>query len=218
MGDPISSVHTKQEYLIKSILELHCDGADIDADVTFSKGQFYKNSILNRPGWASDIQPQLPFVIEADCRQLPVGDQSFNVVMFDPPFLATTGPSLSKSTGNKTVNRFGSFPSEPELFEFYRGSLRELYRVTKDKGVVIIKCQDKVSSGIQILSHVDLCVMAESQGFYVKDLFVLVAKTRLTPDWQCQRQRHARKFHSYFLVLERNQTKLSRSRLLRANP
>ena len=36
------------------------------------------------------------------------------------------------------------------------------------------------------------------------DIFVLLAKSRLTAKWQLKNQRHARKFHSYFLVLKKS--------------
>jgi hypothetical protein len=40
---------------------------------------------------------------------------------------------------------------------------------------------------------------AEKNGFYTKDLFILVAKTRMIGH-NHKIQKHARKFHSYFLV------------------
>ena len=40
-------------------------------------------------------------------------------------------------------------------------------------------------------------------GFYPKDLFILLAKSRLVADWQVKNQKNARKFHSYFWVFEK---------------
>ena len=78
----------------------------------------------------------------------------------------------------------------------------------KDKnGILIFKCQDKVSSGKQYLSHIFIINEAVELGFYPKDLFVLIAKTRLVADWQ-KNQKHSRKFHSYFLVFEKNNKKI----------
>lgn len=40
-------------------------------------------------------------------------------------------------------------------------------------------------------------------GFYPKDLFILLAKNRVTADWQVKNQKNARKFHSYFWVFQK---------------
>ena len=60
-------------------------------------------------------------------------------------------------------------------------------------GVLVFKCQDKVSSGKQ---------WAIARGFEVLDLFILLARSRLVANWQ-RNQKHARKFHSYFWVFRK---------------
>ena len=82
--------------------------------------------------------------------------------------------------------------------------LTEAYRVLKPDGILIFKCQDKVSSGKQYMSHVYIMNEAVRIGFYPKDLFVLLAKSRLVADWQKQKQAHARKWHAYFLVFQKS--------------
>ena len=136
-------------------------------------------------------------------------NDSIDCLMFDPPFLATKGPSLSKDDDNNKINkRFGVYPTERELFQFYTDSLIEFHRVLKDNGVLIFKCQDKVSSGKQYISHVFVMNEAVKVGFYPKDLFILLAKNRLVADWQIQNQKNARKFHSYFWVFEKSDKKI----------
>ena len=125
--------------------------------------------------------------------------------MFDPPFLATTGKSLrSDDASNKINKRFGVFPSETELHQFYVDVLKETHRILKDKGILIFKCQDKVSSGKQHMSHCFIWQEAIKTGYYPKDLFILLAKNRLVADWQVRNQKNARKFHSYFWVFEKS--------------
>ena len=46
-----------------------------------------------------------------------------------------------------------------------------------------------------------------SEGFYPKDLFILMAKQRLISG-KVKNQQHARKFHSYFLVFEKKKSKI----------
>ena len=78
----------------------------------------------------------------------------------------------------------------------------------KPPGILIFKCQDKVSSGTQYLSHVFIINEATKIGFYATDLFVLLAKSRLIADWQAKNQKSARKFHCYFLVFEKGGKKV----------
>lgn len=120
--------------------------------------------------------------------------------MFDPPFLATTGKSLSENTESNKINkRFGVYPSEQDLHQFYIDSMRESYRLLKDKGILIFKCQDKISSGKQYMSHVFIMNEAVRIGFYPKDLFILLAKNRIVADWQLKNQKKRKKVSLLFL-------------------
>lgn len=129
--------------------------------------------------------------------------------MFDPPFLATKGKSLNDNNDNNKINkRFGVYPTEVELHQFYIDSLKEIYRILKNNGIFIFKCQDKVSSGKQYFSHCFIKEKAVEIGFYPKDLFILLAKNRIVADWQVKNQKNARKYHSYFWVFEKSNKKI----------
>ena len=67
-----------------------------------------------------------------------------------------------------------------------------------------LKCQDKVSSGRQYFSHVFIMNEAVKVGLAPRDLFVLLAKSRLTANWQLKNQKTARKFHCFVLVFEKD--------------
>ena len=111
------------------------------------------------------------------------------------------------STNNNIINkRFSVYERERELFQFYWDSIDEFVRVLHNDGLLVIKCQDKVSSDKQYLSHVAIINYCESVGLYCEDLFVLLAKSRLVADWQVKNQKRSRKFHSYFLVFRKGKT------------
>lgn len=204
----VSSVSYSQTEIIKNILALHVPEHKIDCDCTYSKGNFYKNTGIARPQYCFDIAPVDNTVVYADSRALPLADESVACVMFDPPFLATKGKSLNKTEGNIINRRFGVYPSEKELHRFYIDSLKEINRVLKPGGILIFKCQDKVSSGKQYMSHCFIHNEAIRQGFYPKDLFILLAKSRLVANWQARNQKNARKFHSYFWVFEKTNKRI----------
>jgi len=207
----IKSISYNEQTLLKNILKLHCE-TPIELDPTYSKGNFYKKGIIADPKYKFDLYPQADGVVQANAEQLPLEDNSISTMIFDPPFLATKGKSikdLSRADSNLMVKRFGRYPTEPELFKFYQNALVEFYRILKNKGILIFKCQDKVSSGKQYWSHVFIINEAEKAGFYCKDLFILLAKNRLVPKWQVKNQKNARKFHCYFLVFEKSNKKIS---------
>lgn len=199
------SISYDQEEIFKAIRELHVIDP-FQLDPTYSTGGFYRAS-QERPELCFDISPQSPEVRQADCRDLPIEDETIRSIMFDPPFLATKGPSLKSATGNIINRRFSVFPDEKSLHDFYRQSLVEFYRILKPNGWLIFKCQDKVSSGKQYFSHCYIYAEACKIGFYAKDLFVYAKRSRIVANWQ-RNQQHARKHHSYFWVLQKKNVNL----------
>lgn len=202
--DLIKSISYDQSEIIKNILLLHSSNGHIDVDPTYSKGVFYRNTGIEEPTYKFDIAPTYDDVEYADSRHIPLKNDSVEVEMFDPPFLATTGKSLSSdSLGNIINKRFGVYPTEQLLHQFYIDSMKEAYRILKPDGILIFKCQDKVSSNKQYMSHCFIMNEAVKIGFYPKDLFILLSKQRIVANWQAKNQKNARKYHSYFWVFQK---------------
>ena len=203
----VKSISFDEQEIIQGILKLHCE-YPIELDATYSKGNFYKKGI-EAPKYKYDLEPQSPDVVQANAEHLPLADECINTIMFDPPFLATKGKSLLiNNDSNKLNKRFGVYPTEKELFSFYKKALKEFYRLLNNKGILIVKCQDKVSGGKQYFSHNFIINEAQKLGFYTKDMFILLAKHRLVANWQLKNQKNARKFHSYYLVFEKSNRKV----------
>lgn len=198
----IRSVSDSQEQILQWIIDLYIPEGRFSLDPTYSKGNFYKESIPE-PRLKSDIKPVVEGVKEADCTNLPLSDSKINSIIFDPPFV---GGSRRDGLPGVIKTRFSYFENIKILWEFYEEAILEFYRVLKDNGVLVFKCQDTVESAKQYLSHVAVIRQGVSVGFYPKDLFILTAKSRiLRPD---QVQQHARKFHSYFLVFIKQKPKV----------
>jgi hypothetical protein len=199
----IRSIVRSDTTALRAILKLHCNTPQIDLDPTYSTGGFYKKGI-RQPKLKFDINPQVSGVLQADVTSLPLDNECVETILFDPPFLATTGPSLKMGDKSNRINkRFGVYPDEPSLFKMYADALNELYRVCKTGGTLIFKCQDKVSSGVQYFSHCIIYNMALETGWYPADLFIKIVKNRLVADWQVANQKNARKFHCYFFVFRK---------------
>ena len=128
--DMVKSISYDQTEIINWILDLHVPSHRIDCDPTYSKGNFYNNTGIEHPQYKFDIFPQVDGVEYGDSRSLPLQGESINCMMFDPPFLATTGKSLKTDNDSNKINkRFGVYPSEKELHQFYIDSMKEAYRV-----------------------------------------------------------------------------------------
>lgn len=190
----LKSVFDNQDELLQEMVAFYAPQG-IDLDPTFGNGCFYKK--LKKPRIWGDIKSHAGFGL-LDARKLPFGSGTIDSIMFDPPFLPGESP---KKTGIIN-NRFGWFKTIKDVWKMYGDSLQELERVLMAGGVLFFKCQDVCNSGKQWWSHVWIINKATELGLQLEDLFVLTVKHRLT-DRRWKTQRHARKFHSYFLVFRK---------------
>ncbi|HEX9337681.1 MAG TPA: DNA methyltransferase [Pseudonocardiaceae bacterium] len=183
------------------VLDLYVAGGATVADVTYGSGAFWKK--VKR----TDIDLRATDLVDGvDCRDLPYGDGSIDVVVLDPPYMHTPGQGAHQGhqnfetyyRNNATTNS-GSSKYHEAVLELYFAAGKEAARVLKDGGILIVKCQDEVCANRQRLTHVEIINEYEGYGFQAEDLFVItrVGKPGLS---RMFRQRHARKNHSYFLV------------------
>lgn len=199
-GPTIRSVYESNHEILEAIGRLHCPNG-FECDLTFGNGTFWKN--IPRPDLCYDVTPLHEGVIRADSRELPLQDSFLSNCVFDPPFLTYVRGGREHNSKVALTSRFGGYYRYDELQAHYRDTLKEVYRVLKPRGKMIFKCQDIIHNHRMHCTHALTISMAEEIGFRLADLFVLVARHRM-PGPQKGQQRHARIWHSYFLVLERD--------------
>ena len=206
-SDVILSAHAGgNEFVFPQILKLHVPLHSTVADVTYGKGIFWKQIAKGMYGVrATDISSGV------DCRKLPYQDGSIDCVVLDPPYMeGLLRKTASHMAGHGTHAAFRNTYSNGKavdasakwhgaVLDLYFGAAKEAYRVLRERGIFIVKCQDEVSANRQWLTHVELISEFESLGFYTKDLFVVVRTNRPGVS-RLIKQVHARKNHSYFLV------------------
>lgn len=194
--------------LFPDILHLHVPLGSRVADVTWGKGVFWQKVPADHyEVLASDLKTG------TDCRDLPYEDDSMDAVVLDPPYMeGLFRRSTTHLAGGGTHAAFREHysngtetPTGPKYHEavldLYQRAGAEAKRVLKMGGIFIVKCQDEVSANRQRLTHVELISHFEAEGFYAKDLFVVVRSNRPGVS-RLISQVHARKNHSYFLVFQ----------------
>jgi hypothetical protein len=195
------------------VMRLHVPRGAKVADVTFGKGVFWKNI-------PPDEFRLLPTDIKTgvDCRNLPYRDGEIDCVVLDPPYMEGLYRSDDSFAGNGTHSSFrehysnGNRPSElgnkwhDAVLELYVRAAIEARRVLKPNGILIVKCQDEVSAGIQRMTHVEIILNLMRLEYYAKDIFVMVRRNKPGVT-RVIKQLHARKNHSYFLVFQLGATK-----------
>jgi hypothetical protein len=100
------------------------------------------------------------------------------------------------------AKRFSGYWRYDELADHYQQTAKEAGRIIKKKGIFVVKCQDIIHNHKMHCTHANMIQWC-AEWFRLKDLFVLPAKHRMPSPNRKGSQKHARIFHSYFLVFER---------------
>ena len=200
----IKSVNYNQSVILQEIMQL-CGIKRFCADVTYGNGKFY--SEIPKPIHRFDIDPQPGHdVLKFSSTEIPLPTNSLKSIVFDPPFL-TYVRAAREGNGNMVMaNRFGGYWRYDELEKHYRETLIEAHRLLGKKGIMIFKCQDIIHNHKMHCTHANVINWMNGM-FRLKDLFILPVKHRMPIPQQkgtkLKQQRHARIYHSYFMVLEK---------------
>ncbi|MBI5235653.1 MAG: site-specific DNA-methyltransferase [Deltaproteobacteria bacterium] len=210
-SDVIVSAHIGgNAELFPKILLLHVPKGARIADVTWGQGVFWKNV----PAGDYDVHVT-DLKTGVDCRNLPYPDESFDCVVFDPPYMegffrksaghlggAGTHASFRKAYSNGEAMQENGPKWHAAVVDLYIKGGKEAARVIKQDGICIVKCQDEVSANRQWLTHVEIINAYAEMGFYARDLFVIVRSNQPGVS-RLLKQIHARKNHSYFIIFQK---------------
>ena len=190
------SVFDNDADILTAMSDIFLKGKWYDLDCTYSKGVFYEK--IPTPKIKSDLFPLFDDVIEADSQNLEFAkDNSFESIVFDPPFLFRN----RKSANNDKISaRFSYFKSYEELHEMYRNSLDCFRRKLKKGGYLFFKCQDMIDNKFYC-THNDIINYATNNGFELKDIVIKATRQKLQRD--AKQQNCVAKVHSYWLVFKK---------------
>lgn len=205
----IKSIGSDQHEMLYDIMQLHNGGKPFDADITYSIGNFYgdfKDFTIPPPKYKYDVDPQVEGVEKIEpLGPIPLEDESVDSLVCDLPFVISCGPSLElgKLSSNKITRRFSYYYPIAQLLESYKHWLEESYRVLKNEGILVWKCQSVITGSKFLNTPHYSRMIAEYLGFDILDEFVLTAKQRLISG-KVKNQQHARSFHSFFIVFKKS--------------
>lgn len=117
---------------------LYTDAVSV-LDATYGNGEFWRGSTRRVTGL--DLSPTRARDVCADFTALPFADGAFDVVVFDPPYIADP----SRRGTSQMAGRFGSYPSIPAMQAAVEAGCREAWRVGRLG--VLVKVQDQIRSG-----------------------------------------------------------------------
>lgn len=206
------------------ILNLYVPEKSKIADITYGKGVFWKQVQLEKyDPYFSDIkQSDLQKNVRGGVNSidLPYEDCFFDAIVFDPPYMHTPGGTAHN--GHQNFETYYANNKEEHILrlkhshqpkyheavlDLYFKTGKEAWRVLKENGIFIVKCQDEVCANKQRLTHIEITNEYHEYGFLVEDLFVVVQNGKPGVSRLLTKQYHARKNHSYFMVYRKPKNK-----------
>ena len=163
-------------------------------DPTYGLGRFWTD--WNPPALiASDLLPERsPGGKSIDFTCMPYGDESFDAVVFDPPYkLNGTGGSHPSDAAYGVADTM----SATDRHHLIYAGISECARVLKPEGFLLVKCQDQVSGGKVRWQTREFSEQMEDSGCALIDMLHLPS---YRPQPVGRRQIHARRNYSTLLV------------------
>ena len=169
-------------------------------DATYGKGIFWRKLDMTTFNLIPfDIAPRFVYVRQADLREIPLENESADVVVLDPPYKPDAGKTtLHEGTyKNRETTKGMNYEA---LKALYGDGIKEGGRLLKPCGLLMVKCQDLVHSGKQHRSSIYIWSVAAHYGLDDQDQFILCNGR---PPIQHKKQKHARKNHSVLWVFKK---------------
>jgi hypothetical protein len=171
-------------------------------DATVNAGRFWIGS--TRPVTGMDIDPKHKPDVVGDNTHMPFKDESFDVIVYDPPHIPNQGRDNRKDF-NK---RFGlvlksSIEQGYNFSHMFPPFCKEAYRVLRKQGILLCKIADYVHGHRFQWAHIELINAAVAVGFTACDCIVKIRKGPITdPRWK--KAHHARRHHCYWIVFRKS--------------
>jgi SAM-dependent methyltransferase len=171
-------------------------------DATVNGGRFWKGSKRRVIGIDVDARHKPTFV--ADNTAMPFRDESFDVVVYDPPHIPNQGKDKSKDFNT----RFGLVlrSSKENHYTFshtFPPFVKEANRVLKPEGILLCKLTDYIHHHRYQWAHIDFIIAAREAKLTACDCIIKIRKGPIIdPKWK--NAHHSRRQHCYWLVFRKS--------------
>lgn len=199
MTDPVLSARVGDNAAsFADVARLYLDPTDLVLDTTYGFGRFWRH-VDPFPRRVVRMDLYATWDVVADYRCLPFAAETFDAVVYDPPYKNGTSHDMNEDQDGY-ANNLRPERGVHAVNAMYEASIAEAWRVLRPVGVLICKGMDQVESGrTHLFMHSP--AMLPSPLWEVEDVFVVVRKGK--PAMRHPYQRHARKAHSYFAVMRK---------------
>ena len=194
----ILSVNDNQQAILNNILTLYVPSMHFDADLTFSKGSFYKKGVVNQPMYKFDKYPQTEDTIELDKIDEVIDDGTLDSIVYDLPYMVKQSWVTVES---KIMALYNSFKNADELITTNKEIMALAARKLRKGGILVVKTQDTNIVGKQLWVSQIILNYADAIELKHIDTFILIAKRLMFT--KHEKQYRARKAHSYFFVFRK---------------
>ncbi|MBI3659865.1 hypothetical protein HY230_05265 [Candidatus Acetothermia bacterium] len=171
-------------------------------DATVNTGRFWKGSTRSVTGM--DIDPSYNPDVVGDNRDMPFDDESFDVVVYDPPHVPNQGQDRTKDFNTRFGLVLKSSAENGYNFSYmYPPFAREAYRVLQPEGILLCKIIDYIHNHRYQWAHIEFIKAATQAGFIACDCVIKIRKGPIkSPKWE--RAYHSRRQHCYWLVFRKS--------------
>jgi hypothetical protein len=167
-------------------------------DATYGRGLFW-----------TKFAPRYLTAWTGDFLAMPYGPDSFDVVVYDPPYTSTGGTPTAPGVQDMS-DRYGMDEVKGWRALLKMNALGLANMAAISRGLVLVKTADYVESGSRRWGHQNILDTAPHLGLKRVDEFVLVSGPGPQPkhnlDGTRRRQEHSRRAHSFLVVFKKTRT------------
>jgi SAM-dependent methyltransferase len=194
----------KDNEVLNTLIPLHCETDEPTIlDCTYNKGVMWRGTDYKPV--RMDIDGTLDVDFVADFKNMPFKNESFDIIVFDPPHLPTAG--ASENSSKIYEKRYGITADCKEregenVSKLFLPFLEEAKRVLKPGGIVLAKIADLIHNNKFQWQHVDFINSVKDVGMTPCDLMIKSdprAGTLMSSKWK--NVKHLRKNYCYWIVV-----------------
>lgn len=185
---------------ITRLLDIHCGIENPKIlDCTYNIGKMWKG--LDYKPHKMDIDNSLDLDTVGDFTNMPFEDESFDVIVFDPPHLPSVVGNCSVWTNKYNTTKFDELRKKDNVSLTFAPFLLEAKRVLCYDGIILAKIADLVHNHRQQWQQVDFINSVRECGITPCDMLIKCdpkAGNLQSSKWK--NIKHLRKSHCYWIV------------------